>query len=120
MKRYDTWHCQCDDGEMVQYKEAMEIINKHTPIKDMVIQAHNNAIKRNFYRHVPKVDVFHKLNEEIIEFYNSEPMEGFHKDSEQSEISDIIIVLLAYCGEMGYDIEQALIDKLNYNDSREY
>ena len=26
MKRYDTWHCQCDDGEMVQYKEAMEII----------------------------------------------------------------------------------------------
>ena len=85
----------------------------------MVIQAHNNAIKRGFYGVFPKLDVHKKVYEENMEFMDSKPSDTFHKDSEQSEISDIIIVLLAYCGEMGYDIEQALIDKLNYNDSRE-
>jgi len=26
MTRYDTWHCECDDGEMVEHKEAADII----------------------------------------------------------------------------------------------
>ena len=89
-------------------------------IKNMVIQAHNNAIKRGFYGDNPKEDVAKKLYEEILEFEFSKPFNIFHKDSEQSEISDIILVLLAYCGKMGYNIEQALQDKLDYNDGREY
>ena len=89
-------------------------------MKDMVFQAHQNAIRRRYYSKAPKRDVYIKLTEELEEFWTSMPCVNFHKDSEQSEISDIIIVLLAYCGEMGYDIEQDIQDKLDYNDGREY
>ena len=26
MRRYNTWHSECKDGEMVEYREAMKII----------------------------------------------------------------------------------------------
>ena len=64
--------------------------------------------------------VHDKLEEELLEFANSYPSKTFDKDSEQSEISDIILVLLAYCGEMGYDIEQDIIAKMAYNRTREH
>ena len=130
-------------------------------IKELIKEAHSNAIERGFYdcfacqgkkttggcsedgdcfscsKHEDncvlticlncngsgieptiKKLVHDKLEEELLEFANSYPSETFDKDSEQSEISDIILVLLAYCGQMNYNIEQAIIDKMKYNRTR--
>ena len=87
-------------------------------MNQLIKEAHDNAIKRNVYGNNPKVDVYHKLKEETEEFLFSEPSDTFHKDSEQSEIADHFIILLAYCGEMNYDIEKHIIEKIAYNKER--
>ena len=103
-------------------------------INQLIKEAHDNAVKRNVYKCTdclgwgceqcnntgvaPKYAVYKKILEENIEFLNSTPSTTFHKDSEQSEISDIILVLLAYCGEMGYDIEKHIIEKIAFNKER--
>jgi NTP pyrophosphatase (non-canonical NTP hydrolase) len=89
-------------------------------IKQLIKEAHENAVRNNFYSSYPKNDVYKKLQEEVQEFGLAIPSETFNKDSEQSEISDIILVLLAYCGEKGYDIEQDIIVEMEYNKTREY
>ena len=66
----------------------------------------------------PKLAVYWKIQEENEEFLKSTPSTTFHKDSEQSEIADQIITLLAYCGEMGYDIEHDIIKKIAFNKER--
>jgi len=89
-------------------------------MKKLIKEAHDNAVKRGFYSTYPKNDVYKKLQEEVQEFGIAKPSEAFHKDSEQSEISDIILVLLAYCGEKNYDIEKAIKNKIAYNKKRIY
>ena len=89
-------------------------------IQQLIKEAHDNAIRNNFYSSYPKNDVYKKLQEEVQEFGIAIPSNTFHKDSEQSEISDIILVLLAYCGEKNYDIEKDIIAKMEYNKTREY
>lgn len=61
-----------------------------------------------------------KAMEEVIEFVYSMPSSDtdFHKDSEQSEIADIILVMLTYAHDSEYDIEKILSDKLKYNEKR--
>jgi len=86
----------------------------------LIKEAHDNAIRNNFYSSYPKNDVYKKLQEEIQEFGIAIPSDTFNKDSEQSEISDIILVLLAYCGEKNYDIEKDIIAKMEYNKKRIY
>lgn len=59
-----------------------------------------------------------KVKEETGEFRESKPSFQFTKDSEQSEISDIIMTLLTYSHGAGYDIESNLMSKLRYNRKR--
>ena len=103
-------------------------------IPQLIKQAHENAVDRNVYECSDclgwgceqcnntgvsiKYAVYKKVLEENEEFLKSTPSKTFHKDSEQSEISDIIITLLAYCGEMGYDIEKAIVEKIEFNKTR--
>jgi len=61
-----------------------------------------------------------KLGEEIGEFRNSSPSDTFSKDSEQSEIADIILILTTYCRAAGYDVEKIVLDKLQFNATRPY
>jgi len=89
-------------------------------MKKYITEAYSNAVKNNFYGKDPKSDVYEKLKEEIIEFNKSSPSDEFDKDSEQSEIADIIIVLLAYCGLKKYDIEKHISKKIKYNKTRVY
>jgi len=89
-------------------------------IKQFIKEAHENAIKNKFYGNYPKEDVYKKLISEVNEFWHSEPSGTFSKDSEQSEISDIMLVLLAYCGEEGYDIEKNISEKIEFNKTRDY
>lgn len=67
-----------------------------------------------------KKAVYEKLKEEVEEFNISKPSNIFSKDSEQSEIADIIIVLLAYCGEMKYNISKHIKAKIEFNKNRVY
>jgi len=118
-------------------------------INNLIKEAHDNAVKHGFYdcgdcvngrivesdsRGVrsyqcdncngtgkdAKTNVYRKIIEEAAEFLYSSPSESFHKDSEQSELADIIIVCLAYAGEKGYNIERAINEKINYNKIRVY
>jgi RecJ-like exonuclease len=116
-------------------------------IKELIEKAHSNAVKRDLYRcrdcggdgdfkndnwdvvrictncngtgKTEKLNVYNDMKKELEEFINSKPLQYFHKDSEQSEISDMILILLAYCKEQNYDIEKALIEKSDYNITRE-
>lgn len=105
-------------------------------INELIKKAHDNAVKRRFYicrecggngcngcYHTginAKINVHADIEKENDEFYNSIPSgkNEFHKDSEQSEIADMILILLAYCGEMKYDIESDVISKMQYNEVR--
>jgi NTP pyrophosphatase (non-canonical NTP hydrolase) len=104
-------------------------------IPEIIKQAHENAVRRGFYIcrdcggkvcnqcnnfSAAKLNVYHDIKKELEEFINSTPCDTFHKDSEQSEIADMILILLAYCGEMKIDIESAIIEKMKYNATREY
>ena len=59
-----------------------------------------------------------KINEEHTEFVYTKPSTEFHKDSEQSELADIILVCFSYAIESGYDVEKILRDKIEYNKTR--
>lgn len=118
-------------------------------IPEIIKQAHKNAVRREFYRcrdcggngsnnkenetdnycscsqcngtgKTTKLNVYHDIKTELEEFIKSAPCNTFNKDSEQSEIADMILILLAYCGEMKIDIESAVIEKMKYNATREY
>ena len=118
-------------------------------LKTMIKDSHYNAVKNGFYDCVDcdkgriqehdkrglreykcnqcngtgktaKLAVYKKILEENEEFLKSEPSETFNKDSEQAEISDMIITLLAYSEEMGYDIENDIVQKIEYNKTRDY
>ena len=88
-------------------------------------EAYKNAVEKGLLDGLDdpadlKKATVNKLEEEVIEFWNSSPMFGFTKDSEQSEIADIIIVLMTYSKAMGYDLEEAIVEKMNFNSTRPY
>lgn len=67
-----------------------------------------------------KMEVYYKVIEELEEFHGAEPSDTFDKDSEQSEICDIIFVLLAYAESKKYDMERAMKEKIEFNKGRVY
>jgi NTP pyrophosphatase (non-canonical NTP hydrolase) len=93
-------------------------------ISDLSKAAHYNAKNKgllDFDTHQElKSAVVDKLVEEIEEFFDSKPKGDFDKNSEQSEIADIILVLFSYCEESGYDIEKLLNEKIQFNITRPY
>ena len=66
-----------------------------------------------------KAAVIDKVIGEVEEFKSSKPSNSFNKDSEQSEIADIILVMLSYSALRGYDINTMIRDKMDYNEKRE-
>lgn len=89
-------------------------------INKIAYRAHAHAKGAKLLEHEDlKEAVFHKIQEESEEFLISCPSDTFSKDSEQSEIADIILTLYSYCIESGYDIEKLLSEKMYYNEHRE-
>ena len=94
-------------------------------LNEIIKQSHDNAVKRKKYdcpfcgvgKHA-KHNVIEDMYDELSEFEDAVPSDTFHKDSEQSELVDMILILLAYSHEAGYDIEKAIIEKLEYNKTR--
>lgn len=41
-----------------------------------------------------------------------------HRRSAEVELADLLIRVFDYCGEFGYDLAEALTEKLAYNDAR--
>lgn len=90
----------------------------------LAAEAHRTALKRlpeleNVTPTIFKLKTYIKIIEENGEFVKAEPTEDFSKDSEQSEIADIIITLLTYSASRNYDVEKLITDKMEYNRSRE-
>lgn len=95
-------------------------------ISALVKEAHITAVEKGHHdfesiMHL-KDAVVDKIIEETSEFKESVPEFGnhFNKDSEQSEIADIILVLMAYCGACSYDLEHILQLKMAYNKGRPF
>lgn len=42
-----------------------------------------------------------------------------HRPMAEVELADAVIRILDYCGRYGYDLAGAIIEKMNYNDTRE-
>ena len=65
-----------------------------------------------------KANTVNKIFEEAHELADSNPSTVFSKDSEQSELADIMLVCMSYCVEQGYDVEKILREKIEYNKTR--
>ena len=90
-------------------------------LNEIAKQASEYAHSINAYHSIilKKKQLVHlKVREENEEFLISKPSHIFHKDSEQSEIADIILTLLSYCHEVGYDPYKLLIEKMEFNKTR--
>lgn len=66
-----------------------------------------------------------ELSEAMEEYRNHRGLnETYYVDGKPEgipiEIADCIIRLLDFCGDAGIDIESAIIEKHNYNKTREY
>ena len=114
-------------------------------IKDLVLEAHENAVGKGFYdsqRNIPELLML--IVSEIGEacealrnnkFTNTKPLlsnplndfehpqwlfnfEGFVKDTFEDEIADAFIRLADLCGYMKIDIEKHIIAKMEYNKTR--
>ena len=114
-------------------------------INELMKQAHDNAMKRGFYKCIycggtgnvkygtciekcfnckgtgkdALTNVCDDIMLEVEELRISTFKKEFDKDSRESELSDIILILLAYCEEEHIDIVQAIIAKNEYNKTRE-
>jgi len=125
-------------GVPIYMRESHDDIpnSRRFPINELIKQAHDNAVKRGFYicrycqgegcnqcyhsGQSAKYNVYRDIEKENDEFIDSTPesVNIFNKDSEQSEIADMILILLAYCGEMNYDVEKLVTEKMEYNKIR--
>ncbi len=65
-----------------------------------------------------KAATVEKLKEEVDEFEDSELSDVFDKNSEQSEIADIILIMMSYSYARGIDLYGAITGKMEFNKSR--
>ena len=96
-----------------------------TGLNEISKQSHRIATENGLLEGYPDIKSLKeatadKLEEEVWEFRTSSPSDKFSKDSEQSEIADIILILTTYCHAAGYDIEKIVLDKMQFNATRPY
>lgn len=93
---------------------------------------HNNAVKAGWWNNPTNGEKLNKNKAELICLMHSELsecLEGVrknlmddklpHRKMEEVELADTIIRILDYCGGFNLDIESAIMEKLNYNLTRD-
>lgn len=105
---------------MQQRTKEMESLNQ------LADRAHSYAVGRGFWNGLSVYDVTVQLSKlALIHSEVSEAVEAVRKPNEvesnlPEELADIIIRVLDLAGAMRINIDQAVSDKMAYNEQREY
>jgi hypothetical protein len=61
----------------------------------------------------------HKIDEEVKEFKNSYTNDGYYEDIDDKELIDIMLVCFSMAKHFGIDWQKVMIEKVEYNETRE-
>lgn len=98
-------------------------------ISQLVSEAHKNATAHGFWNPQPEIGtslaLIHSEISEALEEKRQGNPDIWHADSGKPEgfaieLADAVIRIADLCGYLGIDLESAIIEKMDYNESRPY
>lgn len=100
-------------------------------INELVKRAHDNSVKHGFWENEKNFgDVVALMHTELSEAYeeyrhNKSYTETYYEDGNKpcgipSELADVVIRVFDFCGGAGIDLEEIVLEKMKYNESRPY
>jgi NTP pyrophosphatase (non-canonical NTP hydrolase) len=102
-------------------------------ISELVVQAHDNAVKKGFWDNYLESQIIHPVNSQyeknnaigtmlmLIVTELGEALEGLrHNDIDnfREELADVAIRLGDMCGGLGIDLEAEILKKMEINKAR--
>lgn len=109
--------------------------NHGMDLTTLMNEAHNCAVAHGWWEDdndndAEKIALMHsELSEALEDLRSGHPPEEVRYDVDGKpgkpggvpiELADVIIRIFDYCGRNGIDIEAAVVEKMNYNQSRPY
>lgn len=99
-------------------------------INELAKEVHENAVKHGWWEENRTfgdiISLCHaELSEALEEYRNGhKPNETYYNGAKPegipTELADVIIRIMDYCGHEGIDLEEAIADKMVYNETRPY
>lgn len=98
-------------------------------IRELVSRAHENAARHGFWDKPPELGtsialIHSELSEALEEHRKGDGFLSYVKDGKPegiaAELADAVIRIADLCGALGIDLEEAIAEKMKYNEGRPY